>query len=41
VIIEIDAPGEQAAQRKLELYVAAWQARQPGMRARSKPRYDL
>jgi hypothetical protein len=41
VIFEIDAPGEQAAQRKLELYVAAWQARQPGMRARRKPRYDL
>jgi hypothetical protein len=39
--MEIDAPGEQAAQRKLELYVAAWQARKPGMRARLKPRYDL
>jgi hypothetical protein len=36
-----DAPSEQAAQRKLELYLAAWQARHPGMRARRKPRYDL
>jgi hypothetical protein len=36
-----DAPGEQAAQRKLELYLAAWRARHPGMRARRKPRYDL
>jgi len=36
-----DAPSEQAAQWKLELYLAAWQARHPGMRARRKPRYDL
>jgi hypothetical protein len=36
-----DAPSEQVAQRQLELYLAAWQARHPGMRARRKPRYDL
>jgi hypothetical protein len=36
-----DAPSEQAAQQKLELYLAAWQARHPGMRARRMPRYDL
>jgi hypothetical protein len=36
-----DAPSEQAAQRKLELYLAEWQARHPGKRARRKPRYDL
>jgi len=36
-----DAPSEQAAQWKLELYLAAWQARHPSMRARRKPRYDL
>jgi hypothetical protein len=41
VIIEIDAPREQAARRRVELYVAAWQARKPGMRARLKPRYDV
>jgi hypothetical protein len=36
-----DAPSEQAARRELELYLAAWQARHPGLRARRKPRYDL
>jgi hypothetical protein len=36
-----DAPSEHAAQRRLELYLAEWQARHPGMRARRKPRYDL
>ena len=36
-----EAPSEQAAQWKLELYLAAWQARHPSMRARRKPRYDL
>jgi hypothetical protein len=36
-----DAPSEHEARRKLELYLAAWQARHPGMRARRKPRYDL
>jgi hypothetical protein len=36
-----DAPSEQAARRELELYLATWQARHPGMRARRKPRYDL
>lgn len=36
-----DAPSEQAARRELELYLAAWQARHPGVRARRKPRYDL
>ena len=36
-----DAPSEQAAQWKLELYLAAWQARHPSMQARRKPRYDL
>jgi hypothetical protein len=40
VIFEIDAPGEQAAQRKLELYVAAWQVRLPGMCATQAP-HDL
>jgi hypothetical protein len=36
-----DAPGDGAAQRELELYLAAWQARHPGVRAVRKPRYDL
>jgi hypothetical protein len=36
-----DAPSEEAARRELELYLAAWQARHPGVRARRKPRYDL
>lgn len=36
-----DAPGDDAARRELELYLAAWQARHPGVRAVRKPRYDL
>ncbi len=36
-----EAPNEEAARRELELYLAAWQASHPGVRARRKPCYDL
>lgn len=35
------ASSELAARRELELYLRAWQARNPGVRARRRPRYDL
>jgi hypothetical protein len=36
-----EAPNEQAARRELELYLAVWEARQTGVRARRKPAYGL
>jgi hypothetical protein len=36
-----EAASEQAARRELELYLSAWRARNPGVRARRKPFYDL
>ena len=36
-----EAPNELAARRELELYLAAWLACNPGVRARRKPFYDL
>jgi hypothetical protein len=41
VVTVPEAPSEQAARRELELYLAAWAARNPGVRARRKPVYDL
>jgi hypothetical protein len=35
------ALNEPAARRELELYLAAWEARNPGVRARHRPHYDL